>query len=227
MVKILVVEDDDLITEFLKRSLQIDNHKVDFASDGLDGYNMALKNRYGVIILDVMLPMKNGLDVCRDLRENSINTPIIFLSARNSESARVQGLDAGADDYLVKPFSYKELNARIRAVNRRPSPNLQSKITVGNLVLDSNRHEVHSSGELINLRPKEFELLEYMMRRPRQLIPKQELLKEVWGVVPTNASNRLEVCMRNLRQKIDIVNLNNDSYIQTIRNKGYRFIPKD
>lgn len=219
-MRVLVVEDEELIVEFLKRSLKIEKHDVDVASDGLKGYKKALKAHYDVIILDVMLPMKNGLDICRELRRTGVATPILFLSARNSEAARIQGLDAGADDYLVKPFSYRELNARLRAITRRPSVVPQSELQIANLILNPVSRDVTRGGKLIHLRPKEYALLEYMMRHPNVALPRYELLRNVWGISNDMTSNRLEVYIRHLRNKVD--SKYRTKLIHTVRGVGYK-----
>ena len=164
--------------------------------------------------------MKNGLDICRELRRTGVATPILFLSARNSEAARIQGLDAGADDYLVKPFSYRELNARLRAITRRPSVVPQSELQIANLILNPVSRDVTRGGKLIHLRPKEYALLEYMMRHPNVALPRYELLRNVWGISNDMTSNRLEVYIRHLRNKVD--SKYRTKLIHTVRGVGYK-----
>ncbi len=221
-MRVLVVEDEELILEFLKRSLKADKKDVDVATNGADGYKKAMLHSYDAIVLDVMMPIKNGLDVCRDLRREGNVTPIIFLSSRGSESARVQGLDAGADDYMAKPFSYKELNARLRAITRRPSTSLGAKLVVGDVVLDSARHIATRGKRNLVLRPKEFALLEYLMQNPGTVLTREQLLRKIWGVSQENSSNRLEVYVRHLRTKLTLAD--EDQMIYTVRGKGYKIM---
>jgi len=221
--KILIVEDDDLIAELVVRVLSRQDYSVDVASDGTVGYRMACDNSYDLLILDIMLPNKNGLEICRDIRSKNDKTPILFLSARNSETSKVQGLDMGADDYLVKPFGYKELIARTNALLRRPLQSYSSSLKIGDLELNSNGSSVTYNGHDLMLRKKEFELLQYLMQRPDKIISKKELLNNIWGVSPDTSSNRLEACMKNLRKAFDGIACNESNFeIQTVRNMGYR-----
>lgn len=221
-MKILVVEDDELTAEFIAKTMKLENHDVVVANDGLEGFKLANTPGYGAIILDVLLPHKNGLEICQDLRRLRISTPILILSSESSEKARIDGLDAGADDYLVKPFNYKELQARIRAITRRPSVVIQSKLRAVDLTLDPASHEVYRTGRKLALRPKEYDLLEYMMRNPNTALSRAQLLKDVWGIFADNSSNRLEVHIRHLREKVDKNHKN--KLIQTVRGIGYRLI---
>ena len=204
----------------MSRSLRADNKEVDVATNGLDGYKKASKHTYDAIVLDVMLPQKSGIDVCRDLRRDGITTPIIFLSARDSEVSRIKGLDAGADDYVVKPFSHKELNARLRAITRRPHASLHSVLQVGDVVLDVSRHVASRAGRTLKLRPKEFALLECLMRNPGRVMDRTTLLRLVWGIAPENSSNRLEVYIGHLRAKITLDG--EKKLVHTIRGRGYK-----
>lgn len=218
-MRVLIADDEELIIEYLERSLRLDKHIVDTAKNGLEIIEKTRDNAYDVIITDVIMPVKNGLDVCRELRQNNIHTPIIMLTSRDSEAARITGLNAGADDYLTKPFSYKELEARMRAVTRRPQPLRSDIIIVGSLSLDSSKKIITMHNEPLVLRPKEFALLEYLIRNAGKVVSKDELLKNVWRIPASNASNRLEVCMYHLRNKV------NDGakkqMLKTIRGYGY------
>jgi len=220
MANVLVAEDDDLIAELVNRSLSGDNHKVDIYSDGEKGFQAALAGNYELAVLDIMLPNKSGLEICRDLRSKDKSIAILFLTARHSEEARVQGLEMGADDYLVKPFSYKELNARVNALLRRPRQSRVPVLEVGRLKLDRNSNCAYYKNSELTLRKKEFQLLEQLMLRPGEIITKSELLKSVWGVAPKNSSNRLEACMKNLRKALAEFGI--DTKITTVRNMGYR-----
>lgn len=219
-MNILVVEDDELVAEFIKRALKQQNHYAVSVGDGLEGFKKAQSAEFDAIILDVVLPMKDGLSICRDLRRLKVSTPILILSAQVDEDSRIAGLDAGADDYLVKPFSYRELHARLRAITRRPSSVVQSRLKAGNLALDPDSREVTRNGLRIELRPKEYELLEYMMRNPNTAIPKRVLLSRVWGINSDATSNRLEVYIRHLRGKIG--DESKKGLITTVRNVGYK-----
>ncbi len=217
-MRILIADDEELIIEFLERSLRIDKHVVDVARNGLEVMQKTEANTYDVIITDVIMPVKNGLEVCKELRENGVHTPIIMLTSRDTEAARISGLDAGADDYLTKPFSYKELSARVRAVARRPQNVAPTQLTVGPLSLDPVRKVISLDDSRIELRPKEYALLEYLMRNASKVVSKEELLKNVWLITANNASNRLEVCMHHIRGK---VNTDDRQVLKTIRGYGY------
>lgn len=219
-MNILVVEDEELIAEFTKRVLKNENFDVDVVYDGMDGFNKAVKKSYDVILLDVLLPSKDGFSICKDLRQAKITTPIIMLSSQADEDSKVTGLDYGADDYLTKPFSHKELVARIRAVTRRPSPVLQSKLKAGDLTLDPQGRIVTRGNKKIELRPKEYDLLEFMLRNQDTVLPKHVLLNNVWNIRSEAASNRLEVYIKHLRNKID--KPFDHKLIHTIHGTGYK-----
>jgi len=219
-VQILIVEDDELIAEFIKKTLINEKHKVIIIGEGKKGSEEAHKPFYDAIILDIRLPRMNGLDICDELRKDGITTPILILSSNNTEKTKIAGLDAGADDYLAKPFNYKELHARLRAITRRPSVVLQSVITIDSLSIDTVKHEVKRKGETIYLRPMEYELLVYMAKRQGVALTREQLLGDVWGVVKDNTSNRLEVHIRQLRYKID--KPYKKKLIITVRGIGYK-----
>jgi len=221
-MRILVVEDDELTLEFLKKSLNKDQHTVDPAVDGAVGFDKALSRKHDLVILDVVLPSKDGISVCSDLRDIGYKTPILILSSQDTHEARVRGLDAGADDYVVKPFSYDELSARIRALIRRPNKLLPTKLKVADVVLDPVTHQVMQGDELLVLRPKEYLLLEYLMRNANQALGREELLQKVWGIGTGNTSNRLDVYIRHLRAKID--EGREQKLIKTVRGKGYMLV---
>ncbi len=216
-MRVLIVDDEELVLEFLERSLKLDKYIVDKASNGLDAYEKALKNNYDVVVLDVIMPMRNGLDVCRDLRKAGVHTPIIILTSRDSRESRIEGLDAGADDYLIKPFSYHELEARLRALSRRPRPMQPDILRVGPLSLDPAKKLILLDDEVLNLRPKEYALLGYLMRNAGKVISREDLLMNVWMIPASNASNRLEVCMYHIRGKVNA----KGQILTTIRGYGY------
>ncbi len=221
-MKILIVEDDELIAEFIAKTMKLEKYDVVVVGDGYEGFKLANSSDFGAIILDVLLPQKNGLEICRELRRLRISTPILILSSESSEAARISGLDAGADDYLTKPFDYRELQARIRAITRRPSVILQSQLEVADLTLDPTSREVLRDGKKLELRPKEYELLEYMMRNPDTALSRARLLKDVWGIFADNSSNRLEVHIKHLREKVD--DKRKHKLIQTVRGMGYKLV---
>ncbi|HEY6072710.1 MAG TPA: response regulator transcription factor, partial [Anaerolineales bacterium] len=193
---------------------------VDVAYDGREGEELAELTPYALIILDVMLPMMNGLEVCRSLRNKHIQTPILMLTARDALDDRVQGLDSGADDYLVKPFEMDELRARLRSLLRRESGDKSGLIIISDLELDPATHFVRRAGHPIELTSREYALLEYLMRNPNRLITRQMAENQLWNYDSAVASNVIDVYIRRLRGKID------DPYevklIETVRGAGYR-----
>jgi DNA-binding response OmpR family regulator len=219
-MRILVVEDNKRLSDSLRRTLEDDGYAIDAAYDGLDGEEMALMGTYDVIILDIMLPEKDGLTVCRDIRNKRINTPVLMLTARDALDDRVSGLDSGADDYLVKPFEVDELRARIRALLRRESSSKSALLQVGDLTLDPATHAVERAGKPVNLTAKEFSLLEYFMRHPNHIISREKAESHLWSYEHLVTSNVVDVYVRRLRRKID------DPYetklFETIRGAGYR-----
>lgn len=221
-MRILLVEDNQRLNESLKRNLTDDGYAVDSAFDGVEGEELASVTRYDLIILDIMLPRRDGVQVCRNLRENSVSTPILMLTARDALSDRVAGLDSGADDYLVKPFEMEELRARLRALLRRESGEKTSVLKVADLSLDPAKHVVERAGKPIELTSREFALLEYLMRNPNRLITRQMAENSLWSYEVSVASNVVDVYIRRLRRKID------DPFelklIETIRGAGYRIV---
>jgi len=201
-------------------SLMDDGYAVDPAFDGLEGEELAELTPYDAIILDLMLPKKDGIEVCRDLRDKHVNTPILMLTARDTIEDRVQGLDSGADDYLVKPFAIEELRARLRALLRRDSSDKSGLIQVGDLTLDPATHSVERNGSPIQLTAKEYSLLEYFMRNPDRLITREMAESHIWSYDFDGTSNVVDVYIRRLRRKID------DpfavKFFETIRGAGYR-----
>jgi len=219
-MRILVVEDNKRLSDSLRRTLEDDGYVIDTAYDGLDGEEMALMGTYNIIILDIMLPEKDGLAVCRDIRNKRINTPVLMLTARDALDDRVSGLDSGADDYLVKPFEVDELRARIRALLRRESSSKSALLQVGDLTLDPATHAVERAGNPVDLTAKEYSLLEYFMRHPNHIISREMAESSLWSYDHVVTSNVVDVYVRRLRRKID------DPYVvklfETIRGAGYR-----
>jgi len=219
-VRILLVEDNRRLSDSLRLTLEEDGYAVDTAYDGMDGEEMGLIPSYDIIILDIMLPGKDGLEVCRELRDRRITTPILMLTARDALDDRVLGLDSGADDYLVKPFEVDELRARIRALLRRDSSNKSGLLQVADLVLDPAAHTVQRAGRSIELTAKEFSLLEYFMRHPNHLVTREKVEEHLWNYDHVIASNVVDVYVRRLRNKID--DPSQVKLLETLRGAGYR-----
>jgi DNA-binding response OmpR family regulator len=221
-MRILVVEDNRRLNTSLKTSLEEDGYAVDVAFDGDEGEAYALAAPYDLILLDVMLPKKNGFDLCRDLRQKGINAPVLMLTARDAVDDRVDGLDSGADDYLVKPFSMNELRARLRALLRRNKPEKTALIKVGDLSMDPASHLVKRGDDPIKLTPREFAILEYLMRSPNRIFTREMIEAHVWNFDFISGSNVVDVYIRRLRRKID------DPYqvkfLDTVRGVGYRLV---
>jgi two-component system copper resistance phosphate regulon response regulator CusR len=205
MMKILLIEDERKTIQFIKKGLEENGYKVDTAEDGKSGKNLAFRNPYNLIITDVILPELNGRDLCKELRVAKIETPILMLTALGDTDDVVAGLDSGADDYLAKPFEFKELLARIRSLTKR-QPQVQvneNQLRIADLVLDINDRSVTRAGKKIDLTSKEFSLLEYFLRNQGRVIPRAELSKHVWNVDFDTGTNMVEVYVNYLRKKID------------------------
>ncbi len=201
---ILLVEDDPRIARTVKRGLAEAGHRVETASDGADGLARALPGGYDLIILDLLLPEMDGLEVCRSLRRQQVRTPILMLTARDAVPDRVRGLDAGADDYLTKPFALEELLARIRALARRSGEGGDGDtLRVGDLILDVARREARRGDRRIDLTAREFALLDFLMRNPGRVLTKDQITDHVWGYDSEATSNVVEIYIHYLRDKID------------------------
>lgn len=205
MMKILLIEDEKKTIQFIKKGLEENGYAVDTAEDGKSGKNLAFRNQYNLIITDVILPELNGRDLCKQLRAAKIETPILMLTALGDTDDVVAGLDSGADDYLAKPFEFKELLARIRSLTKRQPQVLvnENQLRIADLVLDSNDRSVTRAGKKIELTSKEFSLLEYFLRNQGRVIPRAELSKHVWNVDFDTGTNMVEVYVNYLRKKID------------------------
>jgi DNA-binding response OmpR family regulator len=219
-MRALIVEDNARLRHSLRLSLVDEGYVVDEAADGPDGQGLAEQQAYDVIVLDVLLPGKDGLAVCRDLRAHEVTTPILMLTARDAIEDRVRGLDSGADDYLVKPFALQELLARLRSLLRRDAPTKAGPLSVADLTLDPAAHNLVRGGEYIALTAKEFAILEFLMRHANQVIRREQLEDHVWSYDFEGMSNVVDVYIRRLRRKVD------DPYelklIETVRGVGYR-----
>jgi two-component system response regulator MprA len=216
--RVLVVEDDDEIAQTLQRSLRLDGYEVRIAVDGESALGEAAAYHPDLVILDLGLPRLDGIEVARRLRAAD-DVPILMLTARDAVEARVEGLDSGADDYLVKPFDRQELLARLRALLRRRPPRGSASLTVADLSLNPDTHEVHRGERAVELTQREFELLEYLMRNERIVVPRQRLLEEVWGYDPFATTNTIEVFVSNLRRKLEAGG--EARLLHTIRGAGY------
>jgi DNA-binding response OmpR family regulator len=216
--RVLVVEDDEEIAQTLQRSLRMEGYEVRVASDGVSALDDAHAFLPDLVVLDLGLPRLDGIDVAKTLRAND-DVPILMLTARDALEARVEGLDAGADDYLVKPFERQELLARLRALLRRRPPRGAAPLVVGDLQLNPDTHEVERGERAMELTQREFELLEYLMRNERIVISRQRLLDEVWGYDPFSTTNTIEVFVSNLRRKLEAGG--EARLLHTIRGAGY------
>ena len=202
-MRILLIEDDTAIARSLKEGLEDEVYAVDVAHDGDEGYRTATADDYDVIILDVMLPEMNGYEVCRALRQDGNQTPILMLTARDAERDIVEGLDMGADDYLAKPFSFEVLLARLRALLRRPNEKLEEVLRVGDLTLDPSSKKVMRASQEINLTAKEYGVLEYLMRNASKVLSKEQIISHVWDFDADVLPNNVELFIMFLRRKID------------------------
>ncbi len=215
-MRILIVEDEHKIANSIKKGLEQETWAADVAYDGEEGYDLASSEEYDVIILDLMLPKMDGTEICKKLRSEGNNTPILMLTAKGSVNDRVEGLDSGADDYLVKPFAFEELLARIRALVRRPKEAQNSVLKVGDLALDTNTFEVKRGGKNIELSRKEFALLEYLMRNSGRVVSKENIIAHVWNYEADILPNTVEVFVGYLRDKVG------EGVIKTVRGFGYK-----
>lgn len=219
-MRILAVDDDRRLCAVIKRGLLEEAYAVDLAYDGEEGAYLAEVNPYDLIILDIMLPNKDGIAVCRELRAKKVNTPILMLTAKDTVEDRVKGLDTGADDYLVKPFAFSELLARVRALLRREGMLKSPELRVGDLTLNTLTRQVWRGQRPIELTTKEYVILEYFMRHPNVVVTRTMIEEHAWDYDFDSLSNLVDVYIRRLRRKID--NEKADGLIQTVRGAGYR-----
>lgn len=219
-MKILIVEDEHLIASAIKKGLEQEHYTVDIAFDGEKGFDLASSGEYDLILLDLMLPKMNGLEVCRQLRQQQLQVPILMLTAKSQIEDKIKGFNSGADDYLTKPFAFEELLARVRALTRRPQKSASEVITVGDLSINLSNYEVTRQGKPIILSGKEYSLLECLMRHANKILNKDQLIQHVWSYESDILPNTVEVYIRNLRQKID--QPFKTKLIKTIRGFGYK-----
>jgi DNA-binding response OmpR family regulator len=220
MARVLLVEDEATLGVTLQEGLERAQHTVDLAQDGEDALDYVRVGSYDVIVLDVMLPKLNGFEVCRQLRSEGVRTPIVMLTARDSVDDRIAGLDSGADDYLVKPFAFGELLARIRALLRRDAPSRDATVRVADLTLDPAAQRIDWQGRPLDLTAREYRILDVLMRRPNWIVSRDSLIESVWGYDFTDTSNLVEVYVGRIRRKLAEVGA--PSMIQTVRGAGYR-----
>ena len=221
-MKILVIEDEHKIANSIKRGLEQETYAVDVAYDGVEGYELAASDHYDVIILDLLLPGMSGLEVCKKLRNHNVQTPILVLTAMGQLDDRVKGLNSGADDYLVKPFAFTELLARIKALSRRSKDSLGTILKFEDVDLNTVTYEVRRGGKGVKLSRKEFALLEYLLRHPNIILTKDQIINNVWDYDAEILPNTVEVYIGYLRNKIDKQFPSKKPLIQTIHGFGYR-----
>lgn len=221
-MRVLVVEDEHKIAGAIKRGLEQESFAVDLAYDADEGLSSALMGEHDVIILDRMLPgLIEGVDICKEVRANGLHTPILMLTAKDKVGDRVEGLNSGADDYLIKPFAFDELLARIRALLRRPGDSLGTILTIDDLKLDTANYEVTRAGRRINLSSKEYALLEYLLRNQNRVLSKSHIITHIWDYDADVLPNTVEVYMGYLRGKIDKP-FKGPNLLHTVRGFGYK-----
>lgn len=227
-MRILVIEDEHKVANSIKKGLEQEAYAVDVAYDGEQGFDLASTEDYDVIVLDLMLPKMEGMEICQKLRkEENIHTPILMLTAKGQLEDKINGLNAGADDYLVKPFAFEELLARIRALTRRPKQTINNLLTCQDLNLNPLTFEVIRAGQPIKLSKKEFCLLEYLLRHQDKTLTKNQIINHVWDYEADVLPNTVEVYIGYLRNKVDKQFKNKPGLIQTIRGFGYKIGGKE
>ncbi|MBD2329197.1 winged helix-turn-helix domain-containing protein [Alkalinema sp. FACHB-956] len=224
-MNILFIEDEARIADFVQAGLKEQGFVVDYCDNGDDGNFRALENEYDVILLDIMVPGKDGLAVLKTLRRAGRNVPVILLTARNELDDRLEGLNLGADDYLAKPFFVEELVARIHAVVRRSHGDRQNLLSVGPLKLDRITREVTCNQHMVELTSREFNLLEYLMRSPGRVLTRTQILEHVWGYDFNPNTNVVDVCIQRIRKKLDPIG--GTGWLESVRGVGYRFRQPD
>ena len=238
MKKVLLVDDEPSIVTLLAFNLEKDGYEVTTATDGAEGYRLAISNPFDFIILDLMLPSMDGMDICKRLRQEKFDTPIMILTAKDDELEKIIGLELGADDYMTKPFSPREVLARMKAILRRtnkavpaepvataqpePTEDETEKIEIGEITIFPQLYEVHVAGELIEVTPKEFELLLYMAKRANRILSREQLLNAIWNFDYAGETRIVDVHISHLREKIE-KDTKNPQYIRTVRGFGYKF----
>lgn len=202
-MRVLIIEDEHKIANAIKKGLHRESYAVDIANNGIEGYDLASAEQFDVVILDVMLPGMDGIEICKKLREQQVHTPILMLTAKSQVEDKVVGFNSGADDYLTKPFAFAELLVRIKALTRRPQRSIGTILSVGDLTIDTNNYEVKRTGQKIRLSNKEYSLLEYLVRHKNKVITKEQIINHVWNYDSDVLPNSVEVYIKHLRTKID------------------------
>lgn len=220
-MKVLIVEDEHKIANSIRQGLVQENFTVDVAYDGTKGFDLAMTEEYDVIVLDRLLPGIEGLEICRKLRKQKNHTPILILTAKGQIADRVEGLENGADDYLIKPFAFEELLARIKALGRRPKKTQEAILRLNDLSLDTKKYEVKRGKNIISLSGKEFTLLEYLLRHKNEILTKSQIISHVWNYDSNVLPNTIEVYIGYLRNKIDKP-FKKNPLIHTVRGFGYK-----
>lgn len=215
-MKILIVEDDHKIATSIKKGFEQENWICDVAFDGEDGYDLAISESYDVIVLDLMLPKKDGISIAKGLRKENVHTPILMLTAKGEVDDRVLGLNSGADDYLVKPFAFEELVARVQSLSRRPKKIDGEQLKIADLIVDVKLQEVKQKGKAVELSKKEYQLLEYLMKNKDRVVSKDDIISHVWDYESDILPNTVEVFVKYLRNKLG------KSIIKTVRGFGYK-----
>jgi len=222
-MRILIIEDEKRLADSIKKGLEQETYAVDVSYEGTDGYGMALIQDYDLIILDLMLPGIDGMEICRKLRKDkNVHTPILMLTAKHQIRDRVEGLNSGADDYLIKPFAFEELLARIKALLRRPAKSLSSLLSEGDLTLDTITYEVKRAGRFIKLTKTEYAILEFLLKNKGMILTKGQIIEKAWNYDAQILPNTVEVYIRYLRNKIERPFRDKKPLIETIRGFGYR-----
>ena len=224
-MRILFVEDDKGVADFVKKGLRESYFAVDVAYDGEEGLYLALHERYDLLILDIMLPKMDGVEILKAMRERGIDTPVIFLTAKDAETDIVKGLNVGADDYMVKPFSINELLARVRAILRRAKAERASELKVGDLTMNLKTHKVFRGGRRIDLTPKEYALLEYLMQNEGQILTRTMISESIWDYHFDSLTNVIDVHVYHLRNKVD--REFEPKLLHTIKGVGYVLEKRD
>lgn len=202
-MRILIIEDEHKIANAIKKGLHRESYAVDTAHDGIRGYDLASSEQFDVIILDIMLPGMDGIEICKKLRDQQIHTPILMLTSKSQIQDKVIGFNSGADDYLTKPFAFAELLVRVKALTRRPQSSIGNVLSIGNLTIDTNNYEVKRGDQKIRLSNKEYSLLEYLVRHKNKVITKEQIINHVWSYDADVLPNSVEVYIKHLRTKID------------------------
>ena len=218
-MRLLVVEDERQIASFLERGLKEEGYAVDVVHNGNDALDWTVAVEYDAIVLDVLLPGRDGFSVCREIRARGATTPVLMLTARDAVDDRVNGLDSGADDYLVKPFAFKELLARLRAITRRQSDSRSTELRIADLTLNTLTHTAQRGERRVELTTKEYNLLEFLMRNPNRVLSRTQIAEHVWNLDFVAESNVVDVYIRYLRRKID--DESDLKLIKTVRGSGY------